>query len=269
MMPHNLYLVRHGESEGNVANQNSREGDHSAFSEAFKERSSSKWRLTDKGIWEAQMAGLWFMENTNRQFGRYYVSEYARAIETAIYLNLPDARWYQEFCLRERDWGQLDLMSVQEREEKYFEEMRRRERDGFFYASPGGESMATLCLRIDKILGTLHRECTDKDVIIVCHGEVIWAFRIRIERLTEKRFNALYHSDKENSHEKINNCQIIQYTRRDPKDKTIMSSHVDWMRSICPWDLSKSSNEWTRIQRPKYSNEDLLKELKDAPRIIC
>ena len=35
---------------------------------------------------------------------------------------------------------------------------------------PNGESIAQLCLRIDGVLHTLHRECSDKRVLVVCHG---------------------------------------------------------------------------------------------------
>ena len=35
-MPNNLVLVRHGESEGNIAVAMSKKGDHSAYEGAFK-----------------------------------------------------------------------------------------------------------------------------------------------------------------------------------------------------------------------------------------
>ena len=44
-----LVLLRHGESEGNVAYEASVAGDHSMYSGAFLERHSALWRLTEKG----------------------------------------------------------------------------------------------------------------------------------------------------------------------------------------------------------------------------
>ena len=44
-----LVLVRHGESEGNLAFNKSMQGDHSLYSGKFLERHSSLWRLTDRG----------------------------------------------------------------------------------------------------------------------------------------------------------------------------------------------------------------------------
>lgn len=62
-MPLNLVLVRHGESEGNVAMHFSKRGDHTLFSQEFMNRHSSTWRLTDTGIAQAELAGFWIRKN--------------------------------------------------------------------------------------------------------------------------------------------------------------------------------------------------------------
>jgi len=264
-MPIDFVLVRHGESEGNVANKRSRAGDHSAFDGEFMQRHSSLWRLTDKGRQQAIVAGEWIRKNIRPYFDRCYTSEYLRAMETAALLNLDQATWYRDFFLRERSWGQLDVMSQEEKYTKYLDEMNRRERDGFFHAPPGGECMADVCLRINWILNTLHRECSDKRVIIVCHGEVMWSFRVKLERLTQQEYCRLDKS--ENPYDKINNCQILHYTRRDPVSGRL-EANLNWMRSICPTDLSKSSNDWQAISRPRFTNDDLMSEVERVPRII-
>ena len=51
-----LVLVRHGESEGNVAFNRSKAGDHSLYSGEFLRRHSSQWRLTDVGREQAKSA---------------------------------------------------------------------------------------------------------------------------------------------------------------------------------------------------------------------
>lgn len=40
--------------------------------------------------------------------------------------------------------------------------------------------------------------------------------------------------------DKIWNCQIIHYTRRDPVTGDVGPA-FNWVRSICPWDTSTSS----------------------------
>jgi NAD+ kinase len=263
-MPIDLVLVRHGESEGNVAFGLSKRGDHSHYTPEFLARHSSKWRLTDRGVQQARMAGEWLRANVAQTFDRYYVAEYLRAMETAAHLGLPGARWYCEFYLRERDWGMLDVMSFQERRERYGEELRRREMDAFFWTPPSGESLASMCLRIDRVLDTLHRECADRRVILVCHGEVMWGFRVRLERMAQERYREL-----DQSHDptiKIHNCQILHYTRRDPGTGQV-AAHLNWMRSVCPWDPGLSRNEWEVIGRPSYTNGGLLAVAERSPRL--
>lgn len=51
VMPIDLVLVRHGESEGNYAHDLARNGDNSAFkNKDFCSKHSSLWRLTDIGM---------------------------------------------------------------------------------------------------------------------------------------------------------------------------------------------------------------------------
>ena len=156
-MPLNLVLVRHGESEGNVATGRSKAGDHSDYRGEFMTRHNSLWRLTDKGIWQAKNAGEWIRENIGTDFGRYYTSEFLRAMETAHYLQLPEASWYVDFNLRERDWGVFDHMSREDRERKFAESLKSRKIDGFYWRPPNGESMADLTLRQNRVNDTLHR----------------------------------------------------------------------------------------------------------------
>lgn len=265
-MPIDLILVRHGQSEGNAANWRSRHDDHSAFTEEFRERHSSKWRLTDKGIEQARAAGQWLKENDTLPFDRHYTSEYIRAMETAYHLGLPQASWYLEFYLRERDYGKLDVLPDDQRRQRFAEDLERRKIDGFFWVPPGGgESLAQLCLRTDRVLNTLHRECGDKRVIAVCHGDTIWSFRVRLERMTQSRFHELDKSA--DPLDRLHNCQIIHYTRRDPVSGKL-SPYLNWLRSVCPWDLSLSSNGWQEIRRQRMSNEMLLQMVREYPRLV-
>lgn len=264
-MPIDLVLVRHGQSEGNLAKRLSEAGDDSVFTEEFRQRHSSSFRLTDLGREQAVQAGRWIRDNIGHRFDRYYVSEYLRAKETAAHLGLPSAKWYQDFYLRERDYGLMDIVSEDERQTRFAEHVGRRRIDGFYWTPPGGESVAQVCLRVDRVLQTLHRECNDKRVIIVCHGEVMWAFRIRLERLSQRRFHELETS--KDSKDRMNNGQILHYSRRDPTSG-VMMSHVGWMRSVCPTNLALSRNSWERLVRPTFTNEDLLAEVEEVEQTV-
>jgi NAD+ kinase len=260
-MPRDLVLVRHGESEGNLALREARAGRHEAYSERFRARPTERWRLTDQGVEQAKAAGQWLRERFDH-FDRYYVSEYHRAKETAAYLGYEDARWFQDYRLREREWGLFDRMPLNERERDYEQVMLMQAEEPFYWKPPDGESLAALAMRLDRVLGSLHREVSTGRAILVCHGEVMWTLRVMLERMSQDRFRAL-HLDRDPS-AKIGNCQILHYTRVDPHTGQ-ESPYYTAMRSVCPWRDTES--EWHKIERVTYSNEDLLAEVGATERI--
>lgn len=266
-MPINLVLIRHGESEGNVATKRSRQGDDSLYTPEFLARHSSSWRLTAKGREQARRAGAWIREHlTGVAFGRHYASEYVRAMETAALLELPGARWHVDFRLRERDWGDLDVVTDADRRAHFERNLKRRHVQPFFWTPPNGESMADVCAtRVESVLDTLHRECSDTSVVMVLHGELMWGFRVRLERMSQRRYVELDLSD--DPKDRIHNCQVLHYTRLDPTTGAL-SRHYGWMRSVCPTDPSKSRNAWEPIVRRVYSNEELLEEVELTPRLL-
>ncbi|KAI9914543.1 hypothetical protein PsorP6_008394 [Peronosclerospora sorghi] len=260
-----LVLIRHGESEGNIARQRSRAGDHSLFAGEFKHRHSSSWRLTDRGRKQAAAAGDWLRRNNLAHFDRYLVSEYLRAMETAGRMALPGARWYAEMLIRERDWGAMDLMSEQERFIKMQDELKRRELNRFYYAPPGGESLAAVAQRADRLLGILNHECHNRRAIVVAHGEVIWAMRTRLERMSQDTFIELQESGR--MVDQIHNGHVLHYTRKDPQTEK-MAPFFTHLRSVCPWNEKLSPKGWMKINRPVYDNELLLATAERVPRTI-
>ena len=266
-MPRNLILMRHGQSEGNVVSKMDKKGDQSAFTDEFKLRPSHTWRLTDMGIWQAQQASQWIHQEFNDllPFDGHLVSWYHRAMETAYYLNLPDALWRPYYHLREQDWGMFDVMPNSQREEMLPLEWARRKQNRLYWTAPGGESMADLTVRLMTILGTLHREFAGKDVIIVCHGAVMWAFRVLLERMSEARYMELDNS--KDPYDQIHNCQIIQYSRVSPETGDL-NPYLRWCRSVCPWDMTKSSNNWQENIIKKLSNDELLAYVNNQKRMI-
>ena len=257
-LPLDLVLVRHGQSEGNAAMQRSRAGDDSAILELYKNRHSASLRLTEKGRSQALQAGKFIVNEFFKDsvgFDRYLTSEYLRAIETAGLLHLPGAKWYCDFYLAERDWGQLEACSETERKEKFGQELQQQINEPFFWRPPSGESFAELCLRVDRVLGTLHRECDGKRVLINCHGEVMRAFQTRIERLSQMRFKELFRSHDDLDH--IYNCQVVHYTRKDPESGAV-SPYMGWVRWIRPTESPATTSGWRMIERPQYSSAELL-----------
>jgi NAD+ kinase len=267
-MPVDLILVRHGESEGNVVSELSKKGEHDMV-ERFKGQHGSRFRLTKKGVEQAKAAGEWIRKEidlASPKLCRYYVSSYIRARETAGHLGIPGAQWFIEMALREREWGDLDVMSYAERQERFKASLEMKKTSPLYWIPPNGESIAQVSEgRTYRMLGTLARECSSKRVVIVCHGETMWSFRIPLERMTDIEYNRLDAS--KDPKDRIHNCQILHYTRRLP-GQVLDSPHFTHMRSVCPWDSERSSNEWMPIKRASFTSEELIEMAERQERLV-
>ncbi len=261
LRPLELVFIRHGESEANVAYQNSKERG-GGYPIDIRNKPNSEMELTSRGIEQAQAAGNWIKKHINAgRFAQYYVSSFKRAQHTAAYLDLPDARtkqvWKIRDYLREQEYGYYDGLTPAEMKEKYPDIVASKEKDKVYWQRPGGESLANLVFRTKiGIIETLYREAVSDNGVVVAHGHVLWAVRIVMEGMTYDVYENL--NNPNNQLEKINNGQVIQYTRINPSNPNDIANNFRWMRSVCPWDTSKSNNDWRIIERPKYSNNDLL-----------
>lgn len=271
-MPRDLLLIRHGESEGNVALNASKAGDDHHITEGFLAQHSSHWRLSPKGREQAVSTGEWLREHFPEGFDRYYTSEYTRAMETAALLDLPGADWMISPYLRERWWGDLDRMSHEERQVAFAQSLHDRDVAPYYWRPPNGESLVEVCARLRPILSALHRECDGKQVVIVCHGEVMEAFLIELLRMTQHAYLARELRKDVDPSLKIRNCQIFQFTRRpDPDDEawTVadgLAERAEWFRSFRPCD--NFEGRWEQIERPRYGNEALLEIVGSSPVLL-
>jgi broad specificity phosphatase PhoE len=258
-MPRNLFLVRHGESEGNVVNKKFKEtGDESLFSENFLNIHESQYNLTERGVLQATAAGQWFEKNPI-SFDRMLVSNNNRAMQTAAYLNLPEAQWMIDFNLRERENGLFNVLSPAQRYAGGTDQQKFHDSQSFLFRPPQGESMADVAQRIKIILDTLARECDGKDVIIVCHGHVIRTFRIILERMSLSQSNDYLTTEEEWG--RVPNCAIVHYTRLNPEiNSNVLDAHFNWMRIIRPAGGGPLEDQFSFIKRKKYSSQELLDE---------
>ncbi|MEI7620209.1 MAG: phosphoglycerate mutase family protein [Candidatus Falkowbacteria bacterium] len=257
-MPRNLFLVRHGQSEGNKVRREFEEtSNESSFSDEFMNLHESQYALTALGIEQAEKAGRWFQKNNIISFDRMLVSNNVRAMQTAAYLNLPQALWMEDFNLRERDSGLFNVIKPSNKDLNYPNEQRFNDVQPFFFRPPQGESLADVCLRVKVVLDTLARECDGTNVIIVCHGHVMRVFRIILERMSLQRINEFLTTEEEWG--RVPNCSIIHYTRSDPFDsEKELSSSFNLVRIIRPAGGGDLEDDFSEIERKKYSNQKLL-----------
>ena len=107
--------------------------------------------------------------------------------------------------------------------------MERLKKDSFYVSPPGGESMANSCLRVDRIISIWQSHCAGQKIIAVCHGNIMTAFRVRLERyrilfvfscsfshgrMSQSRYQEIQNSS--SPFDKVQHCQIYHYTRRNP-----------------------------------------------------
>jgi NAD+ kinase len=248
-LPLDLVLVRHGESEGNEATRRARAGDD-AMLQRLRRRHSSFWRLTERGVEQAQRSGAWLRDRFPDGFHRHWTSEYVRAMETAAWLELPGAEWELQPDLRERSWGDLDRLTPLEREEHFAASLAEKAASPFYWRPPNGESMAEVCARLVGLLDSLHRHAPDGRALLVCHGEAIGAFRAKLEHMSQLEYER-WSTDPA---EKIANGAVVHYTRRDPETGAV-AEHLSWRRTVVPGEADRP---WEPIRRRRYDSAGLL-----------
>lgn len=265
-MPNDFVLVRHGWSEANVVQGYLKQSDDAMPPENFLGRHDTHMRLTPEGVGQAAITGEWLRSEFPDGFDRYEVSPLVRTVETAGSLALQGA-WIKDDRWRERDWGEYSALNETQKKERYELSHRLKQQHEWFWCPPGGESLATgVRLRFEDILDTLHREMAGKRVIAVTHGEMMRVVRYVLERMDPDEWAA----DITREDRKMNNCQVLHYTRRDPQSGEV-TSHVQWFRSVCPWDETKSWNggNWITIPpRRRYSDDELLESVASHARLF-
>lgn len=265
-MPNHLVLVRHGMSEGNVANQMAREGNYDAFNAEFYERPGRDWRLVEVGVDQAKEAGLWIGKfilgaypELEDGFDIYYTSPHARTRETAGHLAIAGAEWRKERRIRERDWGDIETMNKTEWPDKFPDNYRKRQIDPLYWQPPGGESIAQVAdTRVRAMNNTLRQRVERglSSAIYVTHGEYIWAEFLDKERMGHEEWDIA----EADASRRIKNCQIIHFTRLDPETGE-QAPVLAWVRSVTPWETPDNPGQWREIDYKKYSNQELLAEV--------
>lgn len=191
--PDQLWLVRHGESSGNVARD--------AAEAASAERIDLDSRdvdvpLSDLGKRQAEAFGTWVGgQPADEQPTVLWVSPYVRAQQTAeIALAAAglEIRPVVDERLREREFGVLDGLTRRGIEAQWPQEAERRAAIGkFYHRPPGGESWTDALLRVRSAMGDIRRDCAGERVLVVAHQVVVLLCRYVVEGMTEDEILAV------------------------------------------------------------------------------
>jgi len=188
--PTRLWLVRHGESAGNLARLKA-ESTGAATIEI--EGRDVDVPLSELGERQSRAVGRWFSSQPEAERPSVILSSpYVRALQTtqgiAGEFLAADVECVVDERLREKEFGELNRFTKAGILARFPEEARRRAELGkFYYRPPGGESWCDVALRLRSVVQDLQLRFSDQRVLIVAHQVVVLCFRYLIESLDEQR----------------------------------------------------------------------------------
>jgi len=189
--PAKLWLVRHGQSQGNVARD---AADEAGLHEIAITVRDVDVPLSELGERQAKAAGEWFAAMPEDERPEVMLSSpYLRARQTAKIMceagalaGRPNHTTVDE-RLREREFGIFDRLTTAGIRARFPEEAEHRKMLGkFYHRPPGGESWADVILRLRSMLNTINLHYCDRRVVVVCHQVVVLCFRYILEELDEQ-----------------------------------------------------------------------------------
>ncbi len=203
--PASIWLVRHGESMGNVADSAA----HSSGAGRLElDVRDPDVPLSDTGRGQAEALGrhLAALPAGERPTAALS-SPFVRALTTAQLATEPlDLTVHTDERLRERDFGAFDGMTGAGIRDQYPDEAKRRDLLGkFYYRPPGGESWADVALRVRSLLSTEGCRYDGDRLILVAHQAVIMVFRYVLEDLTEQELLEIDENDQ------VANASVTRY----------------------------------------------------------
>lgn len=192
----NIYLVRHGQSVGNV--------DPSIYIDT----ADHAIPLSELGLEQGREAGKFLARHLHEreggapEFVRFWTSPYRRARETAQAMCeqfgglQTDIREHINLC--EQQFGLFDGIAEEDLPHRFPEEHAHYEKcerhEGRFWARmPLGESRFDVAIRVHQAFGTFHRDAEKHGIdtiVVVCHGVTLRAFVMQWLHLTVEWFEA-------------------------------------------------------------------------------
>lgn len=219
MAVNELWLVRHGESVGNVA---ATQAELDGLDTIPLDIRDADVPLSDTGREQAAALGEWLDEG-HAHIDDYWVSPYVRAQETlriALGERATPSPPALDERLRDRELGILDLLTRTGVQRLHPEERARRLHLGkFYHRPPGGESWADVALRLRSFL----RDRLDgpgEKAMIVAHDAVVM---LLLYVLLPLREDELLDFAAENT---VLNASVTHLVRRDPGWELVTFSDV-------------------------------------------
>jgi broad specificity phosphatase PhoE len=209
--PDVMWIVRHGQSAGNVARDAAEAAGHAVIDLPMRDVDVP---LSELGQQQANALGRWFAQMPDEAKPTVVlVSPYLRARETArLVLDAAgmdignDVTFVTDERLREKEFGVLDRLTKNGVRQKYPEQAEIRTILGkFYHRPPGGESWCDVILRLRSVIDTITRDYRRERVLVVGHQVIVNCFRYLLERMSEEEILTI---DREKD---VANCSVTSY----------------------------------------------------------
>lgn len=205
--PSRLVLVRHGQSVGNLADEDAHRRELERIELDYRDPDTP---LSEAGEQQALSLGVHLGGlSSSEQPQIILTSPYVRARTTAqVALERAGLEHKLVFDerLREREFGAFDRLTRRGVQSRFPDEAARLEDLGkFYFRPPGGESWADVALRVRSLLADIRAEYDGASVWAFSHQAVIMVFRYVLEQLDENQILEI------NASEPLPNCSMTSY----------------------------------------------------------
>jgi len=230
--PDVLWLVRHGESAGNVAREAALLAGDYVIDLDVRDVDVP---LSPLGEQQSMALGRWFAAMPGDERPNVILtSPYVRARTTAAIVahaaGLSDDAYslVVDERLREKEFGILDRLTRAGIEAHHPEQAEFRRLLGkFYHRPPGGESWCDVILRLRSAIEMISREYCGERVLLVCHSVVVLCMRYLLEHMTEEQILAIDRT------EEIANCSVTSY-RHDETVRPRGVMRLDLFNFVAP-----------------------------------
>jgi broad specificity phosphatase PhoE len=219
--PDRLWIVRHGQSAGNVARDAAETQGLHLIDVPTRDADTP---LSELGLQQAAALARWFAAKSPPERPNVLMcSPFVRAQQTCVAvaeaLGIEDDEIEADERLREKEFGILDRYTRHGISSQFPGLAAQRARVGkFYFRPPGGESWCDVILRVRSIVEVLRRDHVEDRVLIVAHQVIVNCFRYLLECLDEEKILSI---DREAD---VPNCGITEYAldRREPDARFVL-----------------------------------------------
>jgi broad specificity phosphatase PhoE len=206
--PDRLWIVRHGQSAGNVARDTAESSGLELIDLAVRDADVP---LSALGVQQSEALARWFADKPTAERPNIFISSpFVRAQQTCLAVARATAFDEGDVLvderLREKEFGILDRYTRHGIVARFPELSAQRKLVGkFYFRPPGGESWCDVILRLRSLMEVLRRDHVGDRVLIVGHQVIVNCFRYLLECMSESEVLAI------DAKGDVPNCGVTEY----------------------------------------------------------